>query len=106
MCQVKLLEMFPYISDRPYSMDITNETLITVSRIAQRLGEHRETIHLWITGIKGSGLLDFPDCQQAKKGERKKRQVAPIIKGTDILLVPAVTEEYQFLHQTQISTEN
>ena len=66
-------------------MDMTNETLITVSwelyqqgmpksRIAQRLGKHRETIHLWVTGIKGLGLLGFLDkYQQAKKGERKKR---------------------------------
>jgi transposase len=73
-------------------MDMTNETLITVSwelyqqgmpksRIAQRLGKHRETIHLWVTGIKGFGLLGFLDkYQQAKKGERKKRQVDPIIK--------------------------
>ncbi|MFC1976974.1 hypothetical protein ACFLWS_01720 [Chloroflexota bacterium] len=64
---------------------MTNETLITVnwelcqqgmpkSRIAQRLGKHRETIHLWVTGIKGLGLLGFPDkYQQAKRGERKKR---------------------------------
>ena len=71
---------------------MTNETLITVSwelyqqgmpksRIAQRLGKHRETIHLWVTGIKGFGLLGFLDkYQQAKKGERKKRQVEPIIK--------------------------
>ena len=73
-------------------MDMTNETLITVSwelyqqgmpksRIAQRLGKHRETIHLWVTGIKGLSLLGFLDkYQQAKKGERKKRQVDPIIK--------------------------
>lgn len=73
-------------------MDMTNETLIVFcweldeqgmpkTRIAQRLGKHRETIHLWIKGIKGVGLLGFLDkYKQAKRGERKKRQVDPIIK--------------------------
>jgi len=73
-------------------MDMTNETLIVLcwelyerrmpkSRIARRLGRHRETIHLWIKGIKGAGLLGFLDrYRQAKKGERKKRQVNPIVK--------------------------
>ena len=73
-------------------MDMTNETLIVLcwefyeqgmpkSRIARRLGKHRETIHLWIKGIKGAGLIGFLDkYQQAKKGERKKRQVDPIVK--------------------------
>ena len=68
-------------------MDMTNETLIVLCwelneqgmpkiRIARRLGKHRETIHLWIKGIKGAGLIGFLDkYQQAKKGERKKRQV-------------------------------
>jgi transposase len=73
-------------------MDMTNETLIVLcwelyeqgmpkTRIAQRLGKHRETIHLWIKGIKGVDLLGFLDkYKQAKRGERKKRQVDPIIK--------------------------
>jgi transposase len=73
-------------------MDMTNETLIILCwelyeqgmpkiRIAQRLGKHRETIHLWIKGINRVGLLGFLDkYKQAKKGERKKRQVAPIVK--------------------------
>ena len=71
---------------------MTKETLIVLcwelyeqgmpkSRIAQRLGKHRETIHLWIKGIKRVGLLGFLDkYKRAKKGERKKRQVDPIIK--------------------------
>ena len=51
------------------------------SRIAQRLGRHRETIHLWIKGVKREGLLGFLDkYRQAKRGERKKRQVDPIAK--------------------------
>ena len=73
-------------------MDRTNETLIILCwelyeqgmpkiRIAQRLGKHRETIHLWIKGINRVGLLGFLDkYKQAKKGERKKRQVDPIVK--------------------------
>ncbi len=73
-------------------MDMTNETLITLSwelygegipkiRIARRLGKHRETIHLWITGIKELGLLGYLDKYKiAKKVERKRRQVDPIIK--------------------------
>jgi transposase len=73
-------------------MDMLSETLITLSwelyeqgipksHIAQRLGKHRETIHIWIKGIQESSLLNFLDkYRQAKKGERKKRQVDPIVK--------------------------
>src|SRR4030043_256196 len=73
-------------------MDMTNETLIVLCwelyeqgmakrQIAQRRGKHRETIHLWIRGIKELGLLGFLDKYRiAKKGERKRRQVHPIIK--------------------------
>ena len=73
-------------------MDMTNETLIVLcwelyeqglpkSRIAQRLGKHRETIHLWIKSITRMGLTGFLDqYKQAKKGERKKRQVDPVVK--------------------------
>jgi transposase len=51
------------------------------SRIAGRLGKHRETIHLWIKGIEKDGLMPYLDkYRQAKKGQRKKRQVDPIIK--------------------------
>ena len=73
-------------------MDMTNETLIILcwelyeqrmpkTRIAQRLGKHRETVQLWIKGIGRAGLIGFLDkYQQAKKGERKKRQINPIVK--------------------------
>jgi transposase len=73
-------------------MDMTNAGLITLSwelheqgisksRIAKRLGKNRETVHIWIRGIEQYGLLGFLDkYQQAKKGERKRRQVDPIIK--------------------------
>jgi transposase InsO family protein len=73
-------------------MDMQNSTLITLCwelheqripkiRIAQRLGKHRETIHIWIKSIEHYGLLGFLDrYEQAKKGERKRRQVNPIVK--------------------------
>jgi transposase len=73
-------------------MDMTNETLITLcwelyeqgipkSHIAQRLGKHRETVGIWIREIRRYGLLGFLDnYEQAKKGERKRRQIDPIIK--------------------------
>lgn len=73
-------------------MDMSNLTLITLAwelyqqglpkvRIAQRLGKHRETVHLWIKGIQAYGLLAFLEhYQQAKKGERKRRQVNPLLK--------------------------
>jgi len=73
-------------------MDMLSETLITLcwelyeqgipkSHIAQRLGKNRETVHLWIKGVRRWGLLDFLDrYRNAKKGERKKRQVDPLIK--------------------------
>ncbi len=73
-------------------MDMRNSTLITLcwelyeqgipkSHIAERLGKHRETIHIWIENIKRYGLLGFLDkYEQAKKGERKRRQVDPLIK--------------------------
>ena len=73
-------------------MDMQNSTLITLcwelheqgmskTRIARRLGKHRETVHIWIKNIERNGLLVFLDrYEQAKKGERKRRQVGPIVK--------------------------
>ena len=73
-------------------MDMQNSTLITLCwelheqgipkiRIAQRLGKHRETIHIWIKSIEHYGLLGFLDrYEQAKKGDRNGRQVDPIVK--------------------------
>jgi len=73
-------------------MDMQNSTLITLcwelheqgipkSHIAQQLNKNRETIHIWINGIERYGLLPFLDrYEQANKGERKKRQVSPVIK--------------------------
>ncbi len=73
-------------------MDVLNETVITLcwelyerslpkTQIAKRLNKHRETIHIWITGIKKYGLMNFLDrYRQAKQGERRRRQVNPIFK--------------------------
>jgi len=73
-------------------MDMQNSTLITLcwelhqqgvpkSHIAQQLNKNRETIHIWIKGIMRYGLLRFLDRYGlAKKGERTKRQVSPVVK--------------------------
>ena len=73
-------------------MDMQNATLVTLcwelyeqgmpkARIAARLGKHRETIHLWIKAIRQYGLLDFLGrYEQAKKGERRSRQVDALVK--------------------------
>ena len=73
-------------------MDMQSTTLITLCwelyeqgmpkvRIAARLGKHRETVHLWVKGIQTYGLIPFLDrYEQAKKGERRSRQVDPILK--------------------------
>ena len=73
-------------------MDMQNSTLITLcgglyeqgmpkARIAARLGKHRETIHIWIKNIERYGLLLFLErFEHAKRGERKRRQVDPIVK--------------------------
>lgn len=51
------------------------------SQIAKRIGKHRETIGIWIKNIETYGLRKFLDrYEQAKKGERKKRQVNPEVK--------------------------
>ena len=69
-----------------------NSTLITLcwelyeqgipkAHIASKLRKNRETIHIWVKNIERYGLLTFLDrYEQAKKGERKRRQVDPIIK--------------------------
>ena len=73
-------------------MDMTKEALITLcwelyeqgipkTHIAGRLGRHRETVHLWIKGIKQYGLMPFLDrYRMAKKGERRKRKLTPQVK--------------------------
>jgi len=73
-------------------MDMQNSTLITLcwelyeqgiykTHIANRLGKHRETVHIWIKNVETYGLLNFLDkYEQAKKCERRSRQVDPIVK--------------------------
>lgn len=73
-------------------MNVLNVTKITLAwelfeagvlkaHMAQELKVHRETVHLWIKGIQEYGLLGFLDKYiTAKKGERVKRQVDPILK--------------------------
>lgn len=73
-------------------MDMQNITFITLafelyeqgvskSEIARRLDKHRETIILWIQGIEAFGLFPFLDqYQHAKKGERVRAQVDPLVK--------------------------
>lgn len=73
-------------------MDVKQQTKIVLawelfeqgvpkSHIANQLGVHRETVGLWMRGITGSGLEAFlSQYEKAKKGERKARQVDPILK--------------------------
>lgn len=60
------------------------EQQVPKSHIAQRLSVHRETIHLWISGVENheGGLLGFlEDYLVAKKGERRKRRVDGLLKS-------------------------
>ena len=73
-------------------MDMLNVSQITLawelythgvpkSRIAADLGKTRETIHIWIKGIRRYGLLEFLDrYEQAKKGNRTPRKANPVVK--------------------------
>ena len=73
-------------------MDVSNLTLITmaaelseqgvsVKNISSKLGKHRETIGLWLKGVREFGLEAFlNNYEQAKKGSRVKRQIDPVLK--------------------------
>lgn len=73
-------------------MDMQNTTKITLAwelyqagvlkqDIAARLEVNRDTVRLWFKGIEQYGLLPFLEIYlNAKKGERRKRQVDPILK--------------------------
>lgn len=51
------------------------------AHIAKQLGVHRETVGIWIGGVAEKGLQAFLDTYiAAKKGERRARQVDPILK--------------------------
>lgn len=57
------------------------ESGVPKTHIAKQLGINRETAHIWIKGIEELGLLEFLDKYfKAKKGERVKRQIDPILK--------------------------
>ena len=57
------------------------EAGIPKRHIASRLGIHWGTVGTWIKGIKNNGLMGFLDIySNAKKGERVKRQIDPILK--------------------------
>lgn len=57
------------------------DTKIPKTHIADRLEVNRDTIGLWSSGIAKFGLTKFLDrYETAKKGERIKRQVDPILK--------------------------
>lgn len=54
---------------------------IPKTHIAKQLEVGRETIHIWIKGIEELGFLAFLDQYiNAKKGQRVKRQIDPILK--------------------------
>lgn len=57
------------------------EQKIPKAHIAKQLGVSRETIHIWIRQIERLGFLEFLDEYfNAKKGQRVKRQIDPILK--------------------------
>lgn len=57
------------------------ESGVAKTHIADRLEVNRDTIRLWIKTISDVGLIQFlEDYSNAKKGERVKRQVDPILK--------------------------
>ena len=57
------------------------ESGIPKTHIADRLEINRDTVRLWIKAIEEVGLIQFlEDYTNAKKRERVKRQVDPILK--------------------------
>lgn len=74
-------------------MDVQQLTKITLAwelfeqdipqtRIADKLGVNRDTIRLWLKGVKEYGLFEFIDQYlHAKKGERKKRKADGLLKS-------------------------
>lgn len=74
-------------------MEVNQLTKITIAwelsqqgvpktHIAEKLDVNRDTIRLWLKGIKQGGLLMFLDQYiHAKKGERKKRKTDGLLKS-------------------------
>ena len=57
------------------------EQRLPVTHIASKLGVERTTIHRWVNKISRTSLERFlEDYLQAKKGERAKRRIDPLIK--------------------------
>lgn len=57
------------------------EQAVPQTHIALQLGVNRDTVRMWIKGIKTLGLTVFLDAHAAaKKGPRIKRQVDPLLK--------------------------
>jgi transposase len=57
------------------------EQNVPQTHIAKRLEVNRDTVRLWLKGIKEHGLSGFlENYQNAKKGPRPGRQVDPLIK--------------------------
>lgn len=73
-------------------MDMLNTSLITLtwelftqgvpkSRIATDVGKTRETIHIWIKGVREHGLMRYLDVyEMAKRGKRTPRKANPLVK--------------------------
>lgn len=58
------------------------EAHVPKSHIAGRLSLNRETIHIWINGIKEFGLTNFVESYlSSKKGEREKRKIDAQVKN-------------------------
>lgn len=58
-----------------------HESGMAKTAIAQRLDINRDTVRVWIQSIDNLGLIEFLDhYSKAKKGQRVKRQVDPILK--------------------------
>ena len=54
---------------------------IPKTHIGNHLEKNRETIRIWIAGISKYGLKEYLEIyDKAKKGEREKRQLDPILK--------------------------
>jgi len=74
-------------------MEVNQLTKITIAwelcenglektRIAEKLSVNRDTIRLWVKGIKEIGLLEFLESYtNAKKGERAKRKTDGLLKS-------------------------
>lgn len=58
-----------------------HEAGVPQTHIAQRLGINRDTVRVWINGVKAQGLTCFLETyEKSKKGPRFHRQIDPILK--------------------------